>query len=32
VPRARQFYSIARELAEKAQQQSAKAEDVFEIS
>ena len=30
--RAKQFYNIARELAEKAQQQSAKAEDVFEIS
>ncbi|MDR3737252.1 MAG: Mrp/NBP35 family ATP-binding protein [Acidobacteriaceae bacterium] len=30
--RAKQFYNIARELVEKAQQQSAKSEDVFEIT
>jgi len=30
--RAKQFYNIARELVEKAEQQSAKTEDVFEIT
>jgi ATP-binding protein involved in chromosome partitioning len=30
--KARDFYSVARQVAERAQEQSAKAEDVFEIS